>query len=161
MHNVAVSVSLMPLSNVCLYRMFSCLCASLAYYCYTKTSDPPSFSSFNGARLLQLAVQSSAVNIVHRGKLKVLFSVEFRLFIYSRIVNRFGSCVGVKWGTRLIDSLLAGTQNQGDLLIPRSKLNPLCNILNCSLTDFTLPSLTWERMFSEFVAVLWLIYHRF
>lgn len=96
MHNIAVSVSLLPLSNVCLYRMFSCWCASLACYCYTKTSDPPSFLSFNGARLLQLAVQSSAVNIVHRGKLKVLFSVEFRLFIYSRIVNRFGSCVGVK-----------------------------------------------------------------
>lgn len=65
MHNIATSVSLMPLSNVCLYQMFSCLCALLAYYCYTQTSDSPSFFSFNGVQLLQLAVQSFAVNIMH------------------------------------------------------------------------------------------------
>lgn len=77
----------------------------------------------------------------------MLSSVGFHLFIYSRTVNRFASCVGVERGARLIDSLLAGTQNQGDLSIPRSALNPVCNTLNCALTDFTLPSLTLERMF--------------
>jgi len=131
MHNIAVPVSLMPLSNVCLDQMFSCWCALLAYYCYTKTSDLSLFFfSFSGVRQLQLAVQSSPVNVKHRGKLRVLSSVEFPVFIYSRIVNSFASSVGVEQGACLIDSLLAGTQNQGGLLIPRNWLNPVCNVLN-------------------------------
>lgn len=86
-------------------------------------------------------------------KLGVLSNAEFCLFVCSRPVNRFSSCVGAERGACLIDSFLAGTQNQGELSIPRSQLNPVCNTLNCSLSDLTSSSLTLETIFSAFAAV--------
>lgn len=109
------------------------------------------FFSFNGVQLLQLTVQASDVNIMCWGKLRVLSDIVS--FSYSRVVNRFASCVGAEWYAHLIDLLLAGTRNQGIYRFPLSQLNPVCNILNCSLTDFVLPNLTLERTFSELEVV--------
>lgn len=109
------------------------------------------FFSFNGVQLLQLTVQASDVNIMCWGKLRVLSDIVS--FSYSRVVNRFASCVGAEWYAHLIDPLLAGTRNQGIYRFPLSQLNPVCNILNCSLTDFVLPNLTLERTFSELEVV--------
>lgn len=113
----------------------------------------PHFFSFNAVQQLPLPARSSAVNVVYWEKLGVLSNAGFGLFVYSRPVNRFASCVGAERGARLIDSFLAGTQNQRELSIPHSRLNPVCNTLNCSLSDFTSPSLTLETMFSAFAAV--------
>lgn len=113
------------------------VCALLAHCCCTQSSDSPLVSSLNGVQLLQLAFHSSALYSVHWGKLWVLTSVEFHLFICSRVVNRFASCVGVEPGTWLICylqrhrsrgicGLPAGSWTQSEIYLIALSQTPLC-----------------------------------
>lgn len=102
----------MPLSNVCCCQMFSCLCALPGVLLLHKDVIHPHFSF--------LLMECDCYNWLFNPLLLVSCTEEnFRsclvlsfmyLFIHSRIVKRFASCVGVR---HLLDSVLAGTQNQG------------------------------------------------